>query len=469
MSDNVRGGNHILGNLGAQQFDRRQMLRTGLQMGAALGVAGLAGLTVIGGPGTAVAQEDPTIDPNAPEWEPSFEARSPRKYRWEPLAEDQSALPTGLQVRTIGLGVSVQDRFLNEFERRTGHSTSGKVTTLTAMITEWLAGGAQNYDTNETNANRNAALWDTGLLQAIPVDKVVPWKYARDTYTSKEALGYDPVSGYPLTEVWVDPDNQTEFKLVPQFYNCDSIGYRYDLIGEDITSWGALLDDKYKGKVAILNDSLLTPGWVAGYLKKSGQLEIARTDNMTHEELDQVINFMIERKKAGQFRAIWEDYGQCVNLLASGEIWMADAWNPVVEDVKKQDVVCKYAFPEEGFTAWYHGIAVQKDTPNLEAALDYINFCLEGWWGSQVAAQGYYSPTTTCDVYLQSTRNTSEEFTDYEWWYQGGSSPEPKEGWPLTGRDTGAYDTRWANLMHWMTWPDDPDYYATRWNDFLSA
>ena len=115
-----------------------------------------------------MAQEDPTIDPNAPEWEPSFEPRSPRKYRWEPLAEDQAALPTGLQVRTIGLGVSVQDRFLNEFERRTGHSTSGKVTTLTAMITEWLAGGAQNYDTNETNANRNAALWDTGLLQADP-------------------------------------------------------------------------------------------------------------------------------------------------------------------------------------------------------------------------------------------------------------------------------------------------------------
>jgi putative spermidine/putrescine transport system substrate-binding protein len=469
MEDDVRNGQRTLGNLGEHKLDRRQMLRTGLQVGAALGVPGLAGLTVVGGPGTALAQEDPTIDPNAPEWEPSVEPRSPRKYRWEPLAEDQSALPSGLQLRTIGLSVSVQDRFLNEFERRTGHSTSGKVATLTAMITEWLAGGAHNYDTNETNANRNAALWDTGLLQAIPADKVIPWKYARDTYTSKEALGYDSVSGYPLAEVWVDPDNQTEFKLVPQFYNCDSIGYRYDLIGEDITSWGALLDEKYAGKVAILNDSLLTPGWVAGYLQKSGQMEIARSDNLTHEELDQVIDFLIEKKRAGQFRAIWEDSGQCTNLLASGEAWITDAWNPVVENVKKQDVVCKYAFPEEGFTAWFHGIAVQKDTPNLEVALDYINFCLEGWWGSQVASQGYYSPTTTCDAYLQESRDTSPDFTDYEWWYQGGSSPDPKEGWPLTGRDTGAYDRRWANLMHWMTWPDDPDYYATRWNDFLSA
>ena len=40
-----------------------------------------------------------------------------------------------------------------EFERRTGHKATGKVTGLTPMITEWLAGGFRNYDTNETNAN----------------------------------------------------------------------------------------------------------------------------------------------------------------------------------------------------------------------------------------------------------------------------------------------------------------------------
>ena len=41
---------------------------------------------------------------------------------------------------------------------------------LTPMITEWLAGGYRNYDTNETNANRNAALWNAKLLQPIPVE-----------------------------------------------------------------------------------------------------------------------------------------------------------------------------------------------------------------------------------------------------------------------------------------------------------
>jgi spermidine/putrescine-binding protein len=425
------------------QFSRRDVLRAG----AALGVAGLGGLTIVG------------------------DAAADDRASWQDLPQGQSAPSTGLQLRTIGLGVSVQDRFLREFERRTGHKATGKVTGLTPMITEWLAGGSVNYDTNETNANRNAALWNAGLLQPIPVEKVVPWQQARDLFTSDKALGYNAANGWPLVEIWVDPKTQKEFKLVPQFFNCDSIGYRYDLTKVDIDSWGALLDPQYKGKVGILNDSLLTPGWCAGYMQKNGLAQIKDSGNMTHDEVDAVISFLIQKKKDGQFRAIWEDYGQCVNMLASGEIWLADSWNPVVEDVKKQGVVCKYAFPKEGFTAWFHGVAIGKQTTNLPAALDYVNFCLEGWWGSQVAPQGYYSPTKTCETYLKQSKKTDPqgEYTDYEWWYLGGASPDPKKGWPIRGRDTGSFDKRWANIMHWMVWPDDPDYYAQRWNDFLSA
>jgi spermidine/putrescine-binding protein len=431
------------------RVSRREFVHTGLQLGAALGVSGLGGLTIVGEAG----------------------AQTKRQYPWESLPAGETAPPTKLQLRTIGLGVSVQDRFLREFERRTGHKATGKVTGLTPMITEWLAGAYRNYDTNETNANRNAALWNAKLLQAIPVDKVVPWKSARDLFTSPKALGHDEVSGWPLVEIWVNPKTQQEFKLVPQFFNCDSIGYRYDLIKEDVTSWGSLVDPKYKGKVGILNDSLLTPGWCAGYMKKNNLAQIKRSDNMTRKEVDTVIDFLIKRKREGQFRAIWEDYGQCVNMLASGEIWLADSWNPVVEDVKKQGVVCKYAFPKEGFTAWFHGVAVAKDTPNLQAAIDYVNFCLEGWWGAQVAPQGYYSPTTTCESYLKASKRTDPQgrFNDYEWWYLGGESEEPKKGWPIRGRDTGSFRKRWSNVMHWMVWPDDADYYAKRWNDFLSA
>ena len=59
------------------------------------------------------------------------------------------------------------------------------------------------------------------------------------------------------------------------------------------------------------------------YLKASGLATIENPTDMTPSEFNTVVNFLIEKKKEGQFRAIWEDYGQCVNLLASGEVWLA--------------------------------------------------------------------------------------------------------------------------------------------------
>src|SRR2546427_10274531 len=119
------------------QISRREFVRTGLQLGAALGVSGLGGLTIVGEAG----------------------AQTKRQYPWESLPAGETAPPTKLQLRTIGLGVSVQDRFLREVERRTGHKATGKVTRLPPMNTEGLAGGHRNHHNNQTNAHPKPALW----------------------------------------------------------------------------------------------------------------------------------------------------------------------------------------------------------------------------------------------------------------------------------------------------------------------
>jgi hypothetical protein len=40
---------------------------------------------------------------------------------------------------------------------------------------------------------------------------------------------------------------------VPQVYNADSLGYRPDLVGHEVTEWKDLIDPKFKGKAAILD------------------------------------------------------------------------------------------------------------------------------------------------------------------------------------------------------------------------
>ena len=57
---------------------------------------------------------------------------------------------------------------------------------------------------------------------------------------------------------------------------------------------------------------------------------------MTKEEIDQTIDFLIEAKKAGQFRAFWKDFNESVNLMASGEVVIQSMWSPAVTAVRSQ-------------------------------------------------------------------------------------------------------------------------------------
>ena len=49
-------------------------------------------------------------------------------------------------------------------------------------------------------------------------------------------------------------------------------------------------------------------------------LDAKNPGNPTKEEVEEGAKFLISKKKGGQFRALWGDFGELVNLLASGEM-----------------------------------------------------------------------------------------------------------------------------------------------------
>jgi putative spermidine/putrescine transport system substrate-binding protein len=51
-----------------------------------------------------------------------------------------------------------------------------------------------------------------------------------------------------------------------------------------------------------------------------GNISYADRDNMTKEEIDATIDFLIKAKQDGQFRAFWKSFDERVNLMASGEV-----------------------------------------------------------------------------------------------------------------------------------------------------
>jgi putative spermidine/putrescine transport system substrate-binding protein len=189
--------------------------------------------------------------------------------------------------------------------------------------------------------------------------------------------------------------------------------------------------------------------WVATYLNYHGKITVDNVSELEPPDVDKCIEFLIEKKKAGQFRAFWDSFGQIVNLLTSQEVWIADCWNPVIEAARKVGVNGVYVNPLEGNRPWFHNVAMSKNCKNPDLVYEYANWCLEGWRAGQITPIGWIPTTKKVKDYL------SKE--DYDFWFEG------------KGRDTGSFLERSKNIACWPHWPPHADYYLSQWMHLLAA
>ena len=364
-------------------------------------------------------------------------------------------------LRTVGLSVTVQERILDDFQKKSGvGNISGKADIYPNTQTELLS-GSKAYDCWETIGERLPAMTATNTIKPIDTSKLSNWNSIRSTFTDADPKmeARAQISG----QIWAD-SSQTQLWMVPTVYNYDSIGYRPDLVdAEEANTWTSIFDDKFKGKTGLNVDPLIAFGQAILAMNSLGLLEVPNPGNPNKNEIDEATKFLISKKKGGQFRALWGDFGELVNLLASGEMILADAWQPAVMAVKAQGIPCSYAVPKEGYRGWSIGISLINSSPNEDAVMAYADYWLSGPPAITVSEQGYYSPTTTIQNVMPKDK--------YAFWYEG----KPWVGAPDRGiqegdlRDGGSLAERASQCAYWHQWPDAYDHLMLRWDEFLSA
>ena len=365
------------------------------------------------------------------------------------------------KLRTIGLGVTVQKPILDAFKRDSGVGAVHGKTALYAPTQATLLAGSRDFDCWETNGERIAGVARAGVIEPIATARLKNWHHIRDTFTHRNPrmAPEAQISG----QIWADA-NQKTLWMVPIVYNFDSIGYRTDLVdAEDANTWTALFDKRWRGKTGLNVDPLVAFGEAILAMNALGLLDVPNPGNPDKRAIKEASKFLIAKKKEGQFRAIWGDFDELVGLLASGEIVLADAWQPTVTAVKAQGIPCAYAVPREGYRGWAIGITKLRATPNSDAVLAYADYWLSGAAGVGITEQGYYSPTTTIKDVLPKEK--------YDFWYAG----KPWVGAPYRGivegdvRDGGALATRAKQVKYWHQWPDEYAYLIKKWDEFMQA
>lgn len=197
---------------------------------------------------------------------------------------------------------------------------------------------------------------------------------------------------------------------VPVIGNADSFGYFPDKIGAnpdgtDDISWEMFFEsDKTKGKVAYDQTWTYSLGPAALYLQAKGKVKVKDIADMTREEAKTVVDFLIERKKAGQFRTLHKAFEEQVQLLSNREVDIINCWEPATREANNKlgKGTVRYAYTKEGYFKWGHGayIASQaKDRGNLTAIYKVLNYFLSGEYRAlQARDRGYAGPNMDLGV-----------------------------------------------------------------------
>lgn len=199
---------------------------------------------------------------------------------------------------------------------------------------------------------------------------------------------------------------------VPIVFNADSFGYHVEDIKEsEPFSWGMVFEnEKLLGKIALEDTWLTTLPNAALYLMSKGKA-ITDPSNMTPEEAKMTADFLIERKKAGQFRALWHSYEESVDLLGNREVIISECWEPVIKQLLRDGKNVRYASMKEGYSKWMIGayLPSQAEGERLARAYKALDWFLDGNYGAQMAIQqGYATANPQAALEFAKSKGMSE-------------------------------------------------------------
>ena len=182
-------------------------------------------------------------------------------------------------------------------------------------------------------------LWkDAGLLKGIDTDRLSHWPDVIDVL--KSSVPDQVIDG-------------TRYE-VPAWWGLTSVTFRTDLapeyVPEDKHTWGILWDEKYKGRLSMI-DSLIDGVMAVGIY--SGAKD---PFNMTKDEVAKVKDLMVKQRPLLRFYT--NDATSWNQALASGELIAADSWNDTPLFLHNQGIPAAYMNPKEGPMTWVCGIVM---------------------------------------------------------------------------------------------------------------
>lgn len=383
-------------------------------------------------------------------------------------------------LRILGTHVTLQKPLREKAQKELGinieFSPGGSAEVLQKAMSD-----PSSFDLYEQWSDSMNVLWRANAIQPIEIERLEYWDEINNlTKTGKITDNAKIGAGDAPHKLLFVQNNNTlgegktkQISFLPYVHNTDSFGYDTRHIKQGIPyeteSWGWLFDEEHKGKVALVNAPTIGIFDAALAAQAKGLMTFKDIGSMTHAEIDQLFEIMIELKQNGHFSDLWNSVPESVEYFSSGRAVIGSMFSPGIAALNGRNIPAIYAAPKEGYRAWHGVMCLSSKTKEYEkdAAYEYMNWWLSGWPGAFIARQGYY---------ISNPERSRPLLTDNEWhyWYDGKETNidlkntqgqvSIKAG---KTRNGGSYETRFSNVAVWNTVMDTYEYSLPRWHEFI--
>ncbi|MFH1146536.1 MAG: spermidine/putrescine ABC transporter substrate-binding protein [Pseudomonadota bacterium] len=178
----------------------------------------------------------------------------------------------------------------------------------------------------------------------------------------------DPMFRNPV----YDPGNRYS---VPYMWGTTGIAVNRKYVKGTVDSWKVLFDRKYKGKIALLED---TDELIGMALKANGR----SINSNNAADLDSARKALLGQKP------IIAGYYDCIKIrsdIISERIWVAQQFSGEASYAADKNENVEYVIPKEGASIWVDNICIPRDSRNKLTAEIFINYILDPEASAKIA------------------------------------------------------------------------------------
>ncbi|HEY8420744.1 MAG TPA: spermidine/putrescine ABC transporter substrate-binding protein [Thermoclostridium sp.] len=264
-------------------------------------------------------------------------------------------------------GQYINPDLLTKFEKETGIKVNLELFETNEHMLAKLEAGGTAYDVVFPSDYVIEEMIQKDMLYKIDFNNIPNFKYIGDRFKN---LNYDPTNEYS----------------VPYFWGTLGIIYNSEMVDEEVDSWDILWDEKYAGKILMLDSMRDTIG-VA--LKRLGY-SVNETDP---SKLEEAKNLLIQQRPL--INGYYVD--EITDMMINGDAALALNWSGAAMDIYWEGAEhIKFAVPEEGANLWFDCMVIPKTSRHKAEAEKFINFMLDpenAYLNSEYV--GYASPVTS--------------------------------------------------------------------------